>query len=148
MKRLNIETAVGMFMLVGFLCFAYLAVKLGDVTLFGGHTYPVKAKFVSISGLKEGAPVEIAGVNVGKVSGIRLLPEDYEAEVTLAMNRGITLQEDSIASVRTYGIIGDKYIDISPGGSEETIQPGGEIVDTESALILEKLIGKYIYEKK
>jgi len=146
MKRFNVETAVGIFMVAGFLCFAYLAVKLGDVNLFGDNTYPVKARFITIAGLKPGASVEIAGVKVGKVSDIQLHKDDYEAVVTFDINNHVQLQEDSIASVRTAGIIGDRYVDITPGGTEEMIKPGGEIVETESALVLEELVGKYIYE--
>lgn len=148
MKRINAETAVGLFLVAGFLCFAYLSVKLGDVSLFGDKTYPVVARFNSISGLKEGATVEIAGVKIGKVARIALLPESYQAQVEMGINRGVILQEDSIASIRTAGIIGDKYVNISPGGSPEIIKPGGRIVETESAINLEEMVSKYIFEKK
>ncbi len=147
MKRFNVEVAVGVFVVLGFLCFAYLSVKLGDVKLFGDDSYPVTARFASVSGLKEGATVEIGGVRVGKVSAITLDSENYEAVVKLAINRGVALQEDSIASVRTAGIIGDRYVDISPGGSEGNIPSGGEIVETESAINLEQLVSKYMFEK-
>lgn len=148
MKRLNIETAVGVFLVMGFLCFAYLSVKLGEVNLFGNNTYLVKARFLSVSGLKEESVVEIAGVKVGKVSSIILDPEDYVAVVHLSINRNVKIQKDSIASIRTSGIIGDKFVDISPGGDEDYIKPGGEITETESAINLEELIGKYIFGKK
>lgn len=147
MKRFNVEMAVGIFVVLGFLCFAYLSVKLGDVGLFGDDSYRVTARFNSVSGLKEGATVEIGGVRVGKVSAINLDPENYEAVVNLSIDQGVTLQEDSIASIRTAGIIGDRYVDISPGGSEENIQSGGELVETESAINLEQLVSKYMFEK-
>ena len=147
MKRFNVEVAVGLFMIVGFVSFAWLAVKLGDVSLFGDDSYGVKARFTSISGLKEGALVEIAGVKVGKVTNIVLDGEDYEAVVSLNINRDVKLQDDIIASIRTAGVIGDKFIDLTPGGSEEFIGPEGEIFETESSISLEKLISKYMFEK-
>lgn len=146
MKRFNLETAVGIFMVAGFLCFAYISVKLGDINLFGEKTYTVKARFSSISGLKEGAAIEIAGVKVGKVTKIDLDREDYEAIVHMSMDRGIRLQEDSIASIRTTGIIGEKFVKISPGGLDQYIEEGGELEETESAINLEELISKYIFE--
>jgi phospholipid/cholesterol/gamma-HCH transport system substrate-binding protein len=148
MKKFNVEIAVGIFLIIGFLCFAYLSIKLGDVSLLGENTYPVKARFGSISGLKKGAVVEIAGVTVGKVSRISLDQEDYAAVVELAIDKKINIQEDSIASIRTAGIIGDRYIKISPGGSDVFIKSGGEIIETESAINLEELVSKYIFESK
>jgi len=149
MRKLNVELIVGLFMIVGFLGFAYLSVKLGDVDLFGdSRSYPLQARFNSISGLKEGAFVEIAGVKVGKVAQIRLDKEDYEAVVTLVIDREVPVQEDSIASIRTAGIIGDRYVNITPGGADDYLQPGAEIEETESAISLEELVSKYIFEGK
>lgn len=148
MRKFNLEIVVGLFVVVGFVCFAWLSVRLGDVNLFGPKTYQVTASFGSVSGLKNGAIVEIAGVPVGKVAGIRFDGVKYEALVTLAIDNGVVLQEDSIASVRTAGIIGDRYIDISPGGSDVEIHAGGKIVETESAINLEELVSKYIFEKQ
>ena len=147
MKRFNVEVGVGLFMILGFVCFAWLAVRLGDIRIFGDNSYAVKARFGSISGLKEGAAVEIAGVNVGRVTKIDLDREDYEAGVVMAIDDGIVLQEDVIASIRTAGIIGDRYISITPGGAEEEIGPHGEIFETESAINLEELVSKYIFGK-
>ncbi len=146
MKKLNIESAVGMFLVAGFLCFAYLAVRLGDIQILGSGSYPVKARFSSVSGLKTGARIEIAGVVIGKVKEIRL--DNYQAEVEMQIDSGVKLQDDSIASIRTQGIIGDKYIKISPGASDEIIPAEGEILDTEGAISLEDLISKYIFEKE
>lgn len=147
MRKFNLEIVVGLFVVVGFVCFAWLSVRLGDINLFGSPTYQLTASFGSVSGLKSGAIVEIAGVPVGKVDDIRFDATKYEAVVTMAIDNGITLQEDSIASVRTAGIIGDRYIDISPGGSDVEIQDGGRIIETESAINLEELVSKYIFEK-
>jgi phospholipid/cholesterol/gamma-HCH transport system substrate-binding protein len=146
MKKINIETGVGIFLIIGLICLGYLSVSLGDVNLFGTNQYPLKAHFANISGLKEGATVEIAGVTVGKVSKITL--DDYEASVELLIDPGVKIQEDSIASIRTQGIIGDKYIKINPGGADENISSGGEIIETESTIDLEELVGKYIFDKE
>ena len=147
MRRFNLEIVVGLFMVAGFLCFAWLSIKLGDIDVFGPKTYSVSANFGSVSGLKSGAIVEIAGVQVGKVTDISFDPDDYSAKVVMSINQGVILQDDSIASVRTAGIIGDRYIDISPGGSDELLGDGGRIFETESAINLEELVSKYIFEK-
>ncbi len=148
MNRINIEVAVGFFMVVGLLCFAYLAVRLGDVSLFEENRYDVNARFTSISGLKEGAVVEIAGVPVGEVEVISLDGQDYEANVTMSIAGHVQIQEDAIASIRTAGVIGDKFVNITPGGSSDYIEPGGEIIETESAISLEELVSKYIFQKE
>jgi phospholipid/cholesterol/gamma-HCH transport system substrate-binding protein len=145
MNKINIETGVGIFLVVGLICLGFLSVKLGEVNLFGTRSYTVKARFANISGLKEGATVEIAGVQVGKVAKIDL--EDYEAVVEMEIAPDVKLQEDSIASIRTQGIIGDKFIKIKVGGSDDYIEDGGEITETESAIELEELVSKYIFEK-
>jgi len=134
-------------MIAGFLCFIWLAVKLGDVPLFGDDSYTVNARFGSISGLKSGATVEIAGVRVGKVTKVDLDREDYEAIVEMKIDKGVDLQEDVIASIRTAGVIGDKYVSLTPGGAEEIIGPQGEIIETESSINLEELVSKYIFGK-
>jgi phospholipid/cholesterol/gamma-HCH transport system substrate-binding protein len=146
MNRISIETAVGIFIIVGLLCLAYISIKLGDVELFRTKQYVVKARFTNIAGLTEGSEVEIAGVPVGKVSKINL--NNDQAVVELLINPDVKIQEDSIASIRTQGIIGDKYVKISPGGSEEYVKPNGFISDTESTVDIEELISKYIFEKK
>jgi phospholipid/cholesterol/gamma-HCH transport system substrate-binding protein len=146
MKRFNIEMVVGLFLIFGLLCFAYLAIRLGDVGLFRENAYPVKAKFISISGLKEGANVELAGVRIGKVTKIDLDQKEYEAEVEMSIKGDVKLTQDVIASIRTQGIIGDRFIKITPGGSDDYLQAGMEIEETESAISLEELVSKYIFE--
>jgi len=146
MKKINIETLVGLFLVIGFISLGYLSIKLGDIGLFGSKQYSIKARFSNVSGLKEGAVVEIAGVPVGKVSKIDL--NDYEAVVEMMIDRDVKMPEDSIASIRTQGIIGDKYIKIKIGGSEEYLADGDEILETESAIDIEELISKYIFEKE
>ena len=146
MNKISIETAVGIFIIIGLACMAYLAVKLGDINLFGTEQYVLNARFSNIAGLKEGSTVEIAGVPIGKVSKISL--DNYQAFVELLINPGIKIQEDAIASIRTQGIIGDKYVKISPGGAEDYIKPKGVLTETESSVDIEELVSKYIFDKK
>jgi phospholipid/cholesterol/gamma-HCH transport system substrate-binding protein len=143
MRRGNMETAVGLFLLAGIACLAYLSIRLGKVEVIGGDHYPVVAEFSSVAGLRPGAGVEIAGVEVGKVSSISI--RNYKAVVRMEIRKGIELQEDAIASVRTRGLIGDKYVSISPGASDKLIPPGGRLRETESAVDLEGLIGQVIH---
>jgi phospholipid/cholesterol/gamma-HCH transport system substrate-binding protein len=145
MKRGNLELIVGVFVLVGLACLAYLAIHLGKMEVIGSG-YQVAATFDNISGLKKGAAVEVAGVEVGRVEAIQLSMGD-RAHVTLRLEPGVKLHDDAIASIRTKGIIGDKFVKLSPGGSEKVIPPGGKIRDTESAIDLEELISSYIHGK-
>lgn len=148
MKKTNLEIVVGAFLLAGFISFSWLAVKMGDINPFQNETYPVTARFTSISGLKEGSTIELAGVVVGKVSQIELDAGDYEAVVHLNIDKSIELTDDSIASIRTSGIIGDKFIKLTPGGSDIMLAAGDEIDETESAISLEELVSKYIFESE
>ncbi|NMC74026.1 MAG: outer membrane lipid asymmetry maintenance protein MlaD [Geobacteraceae bacterium] len=144
--KARLETIVGIFVLVGILCLGYLSIKLGKMELMGGDSYRVYANFDSISGLRSGASVEIAGVEVGRVERIVLDPKQgYTARVALRIDSGIQLQDDVIASVRTRGIIGDKYVQLKPGGSDVLLKDGGRIRETESAIDFEGLISKYIH---
>lgn len=143
MKRLNVEIAVGLFVIAGILCLAWLSVKLGKLEVLESGTVPVIAEFSSVSGLKEGAAVEIAGVEVGKV--VSITEKDYKARVTMKLRSGIPLQEDAIASIRTRGLIGDKYVSLAPGASDRLIPPGGRIRETEPAVDLEGILGQFIH---
>jgi len=145
MKKTSIEIAVGVFVLVGILCVAYLTVQLGKMELLGGNYYTVNARFQSVSGLKSGALVELAGVQVGQVEAINLDPVQQVAIVAMKVNNSVKLTDDVIASVKTSGLIGDKYINLTPGGSEQALKPGDTITDTESAVDLEELISKYVF---
>ncbi len=147
MKRANLETIVGVFVLIGILCLGYLSVKLGKMELFGGDYYQIYADFDSVSGLKSGASVEIAGVEVGRVARITFEPKTETARVYLQIKQGTKLTDDVIASVRTRGIIGDKFVKLSPGGSDKFIPPGGKIKSTESSIDIEEMISHYIQGK-
>jgi phospholipid/cholesterol/gamma-HCH transport system substrate-binding protein len=145
MKKSSIETSVGIFMFIGIICVGYLTVHLGKMDLIGKNHYTVYARFVSVSGLKAGASVEMAGVQIGTIASISLDREKKIAEVALNIQNDVKLEEDVIASIKTSGLIGDKYIMISPGGSYEMLEPGGLITETESAVDLEDLISKYLF---
>ena len=137
---------VGVFLLAGFASFAWIAVKMGDLDLFKEESYDVTASFTSISGLKEGAALELAGVVVGKVTKIELNEEEYEATVFMDVVKTVQLSDDSIASIRTSGIIGDKFIKLTPGGSDIFLESGDMIEETEASISIEELVSKYIFE--
>ena len=140
-RRVNI--GVGLFLVLGILALGYLSIQLGRVTFLGAGGYPVMVEFPSVGGLKAGSSVEIAGVEIGRVESIGLA--DYQARVVLRVNRDIQLQEDSIASIKTKGLIGEKYVRISPGGSDKIIPPNGRIREVEAPVDFEELLSKYIF---
>ena len=145
MKRTTLELGVGIFVLAGLACLAYLAIHLGKMEVLGTG-FQLTAEFDNVSGLKVGASVEVAGVEVGRVESIRLSPTD-QAQVVLSLEKGLKVYADAIASIRTKGIIGDKFVKLSPGGTEQLLPPGGKIRDTESSVNFEELISKYIQGK-
>jgi phospholipid/cholesterol/gamma-HCH transport system substrate-binding protein len=145
MKKYTLETSVGLFCLLGLLCVAYLTVKLGKMDILGGDTYRIKARFTSVTGLKPGSFVDMAGVQVGQVDSINLDTASYVAMVTLKINKNVPIDEDAIATIKTSGLIGDRYIAISPGGSDHMLKEGDTIVETEPAVDLEALISKYVF---
>jgi phospholipid/cholesterol/gamma-HCH transport system substrate-binding protein len=139
----RVEIAVGLFLVLGLVACGWLALRLGEVSwLTGGSTYTLYAEFENISGIKTGSEVQIAGVSVGSVAELRL-NEDGKAVATFKLNKGIQIPKDSIASVKSQGIIGDKFIRIMPGGDETNYQSGEIIADTESSLDIESLISKF-----
>ena len=145
MRKFDLETAVSFFLLIGIFSLAYISVKLGRLEVIGSKGYTVYAEFDQAGGIKSGASVEIAGVSIGKVTHVGL--DKYQALITLEINKGIKLQDDSIASIKTKGLIGEKFIQVTPGASEKYITAGGRIVDTESAIDIESLISKYVFGK-
>jgi phospholipid/cholesterol/gamma-HCH transport system substrate-binding protein len=146
MKNFNTELIIGLFMIAGFLAFGYLSLQMGEFSILNVEkNYMLEAEFDNVSGLKVGAGIEIAGVNIGKVSGISL-GEDGLARVTMLINQKIKITQDAIASIRTQGLIGDKYIKIIQGADEEFLAGGGTIFDTESSIDFEELVSKYIFE--
>jgi len=142
-RRVNV--AVGLFLVLGLLALGYLSIKLGRVSILGTSGYAVVVEFPSVGGLKAGSSVEIAGVEIGRVESIGLA--DYQARVILRIRRDVKLQEDSIASIKTKGLIGEKFVRISPGGSDKIIAPNGRIREVEAPVDFEELLSKYIFGK-
>lgn len=145
MNNTRLELIVGVFVLVGIVCLGYLSIKLGKLEVIGGDLYEVEAQFNTASGLKAGASVEIAGVEVGRVKSITL--KEDRALVKLAVQNGTRLYSDTIASIKTRGIIGDKFLSLSPGGGGDPLKAGDLIRDTESGLDLEELVSQYVHGK-
>ena len=145
MERSRVNVAVGIFVVIGILALGYLSIKLGRVSFLGGGGYVVSVDFPGTGGLKNGSSVEIAGVEIGRVESIGLV--DYQARVSIRIQSGVKLQDDAIASIKTKGLIGEKYVRVSPGASEKLIGPGGKIREVEAPVDLEELISKYIFGK-
>src|SRR6185369_5742517 len=142
MKKTYLEFVVGLFLAIGIGCLAWMSIKLARKEFFARGGYQVQAAFSNGGGLRRGTPVVIAGVEIGRVAGVGL--QDYEAKVRIVIQQGVALQSDTIASIKTKGLIGEKYIELTPGASDKTIKAGGVIRETQSAMDLEGLIGKYI----
>jgi phospholipid/cholesterol/gamma-HCH transport system substrate-binding protein len=142
-RTFTTEFFVGIFSIVTLGCAGWLAVGLGDINILPSDTYLLDAEFENVSGLKEGASVEIAGVPVGKVVAITL--KDPEAVVRLELKKAVKIQDDDIAAIRTKGIIGDRYVKISRGSSEVYLNSGESILETESVVDIEDIIGKLIH---
>jgi len=144
-KRFDVELAAGVFMLAGIACLGYLSIGLARGEVLGRRGYEVYARFTDSGGLKAGSPVVIAGVDIGRVRSVAL--EDYEAKVVLELDRDVAIQADAIASIKTRGLIGERFVEIAPGGSDEIIQPGERIRETQPAVDIEALISKYVFGK-
>ncbi len=145
MKDKTLEFALGIFVLLGLAAVAYLTVALGSGAILGNDSYLVEARFANTGGLGKGSSVLLAGVFVGRVESIRLAPEDFSAIATLRILSGIRLPADTMASIKTTGLIGDKYISLAPGADESYLEAGQRITMTESAVDLESLIGKMAF---
>jgi len=145
MERTRVNVAVGIFLVLGIVALAYLSIKLGRVSFLGPSGYAVTADFPSSAGLKVGANVEIAGVAVGRVESIAL--RNDQAHLVLRMQPQIKIAEDAIVSIKTKGLIGERYVNISPGGSERAVPPDGRLKEVEPPVDLEELISKYVFGK-
>jgi phospholipid/cholesterol/gamma-HCH transport system substrate-binding protein len=145
MKKYSMETVVGIFVVIGMLCIAYMTVKLGNVGFLGDNSYTLYARFNKVTGLRVGNPVDMLGLEVGKVAAFNLDQKDLVAIVELKINDGIKIYDDAIASIKTEGLIGDKYVSLDPGGGGDLLKPGGTIIDTQSPIDLGDLISKYAF---
>ncbi|MGD9730933.1 MAG: outer membrane lipid asymmetry maintenance protein MlaD [Desulfamplus sp.] len=148
MKKGMVEFYVGIFMIIGIICSVYLIVELGGIKVVNRNDYRLYAYFSSVAGLKKGAGVEMAGVQIGNVISIELDTERLLAKVELGIHENIHLAEDVMASVKTSGVIGDRYINLSPGGSDIMLDSGDTIFNTESAIDIEALVSKYIFNQE
>ena len=144
-KKWDLELTTGAFLLMGFLALAYLSISLARMEMPGGGGFTLFARFSSIEGLKVGAVVEIAGVEVGRVKSIEL--DNYQAKVGISLSDVVKVPDDSILSIRTKGLLGEKYVRLSPGGSQDYLKPDGEIIETEPPINLEELISNYMFGK-
>lgn len=143
----TVEISVGAFMLAGILAIAFLAIQVSGLNLKDNNreTYKLSAHFNNVSGLAVRAKISVAGVVIGRVTSISLDPVDSRALVEMAIDKHVDyLTVDSIAAIQTSGILGEKYISIAPGGDAEVLKDGDEIMDTQSSLVLEDLIGKFL----
>ena len=145
MKNSKLELAVGIFVLLGLAAVAYLTMQLGAGSLVSGSTYLIETRFANAGGLHTGSSVLLSGVTVGRVEAVRMDPSDYSAIVTLRVVSRLRLPTDSMASIKTAGLIGDKYVSLSPGADDAFMAPGTRIILTESAVDLESLIGKMAF---
>ena len=148
MGKKGIETLVGLFVLLGMAGLVFLALKAANLgSLGGGNSYVVQARFDNIGGLKPRASVRAAGVTVGRVKSITLDGKSYQGVVTLEIDRGVQFPKDSAAKILTAGLLGDQYIGLEPGGDDKNLEPGETIAHTQSAVVLENLIGQFLFNK-
>ena len=146
MRQKNLELMVGLFVALGLAAFLLLALKVSDLTRIGENEgYRITARFENIGGLKVRAPVTVGGVRIGRVISIDLDPQSYEAVVTLSIDPQYhQLPTDSSASILTSGLLGEQYVGLEPGGMDDYLKNGGTLKLTQSALVLEKLIGRML----
>ena len=145
MKKYSQEVIVGIFVLIGLICIGYLTVKLGNISLFGDNTDTYFARFTSVNGLRLGNSVQMLGMPIGRVAGFDMNQEDQVAIVEMKVKDDIKIFDDAIASIKTAGLIGEKYVSIDPGGSGDLLKPGGTIIETEAPVDIGDLISKYAF---
>jgi phospholipid/cholesterol/gamma-HCH transport system substrate-binding protein len=145
MKKFSMETVVGIFVVAGLICVGYMTVKLGKVSFLGSDQYTVYARFPSVSGLREGSPVEIHGIEVGTIGRLTIDQEKQMALAALRIDLGVKIYDDASATIKTAGLIGDKLIKVDPGGSGEVLKDGGTITETSTPPDIDELIGKYAF---
>lgn len=145
MKKYSQEVIVGLFVLIGLMCIGYLTVKLGNISILGDNTHTYFARFTSVSGLRVGNSVQMLGMPIGRVAGFEMDQVEQVVIVKLKVKDDIKIFDDAIASVKTAGLIGEKYVSIDPGGSGAPLKPGGTIIDTEAPVDIGDLISKYAF---
>ena len=148
MNRSTIDLWVGIFVVIGIAAIGFLSLKVGNLTsVSSAPGYHLEASFDNIGGLKLRAPIKAAGVVVGRVERIALDPQTYQARVSMKIDRGYQFTRDTIASILTSGLLGEVYIGLDSGGDTQMLADGGKIAKTQSAMVLEKLIGQFLFDK-
>jgi phospholipid/cholesterol/gamma-HCH transport system substrate-binding protein len=145
MKKYSIETIVGIFIVIGLICVGYMTIKLGKVSIYGSDTYPLYARFTSVVGLRPGTDVEMYGIRVGAVDAMNIDQQRQVAVVKLKIDKKIKVFDDAAATIKTSGLIGDKFVMLDPGGSGEPLKPGSTISQTSTPLDIDDLIGKFAF---
>ena len=145
MKKYSMETTVGIFLVFGLLCVGYMTVKLGHVSLLGDNAYSLFARFTTVSGLRAGSPVNMLGIEVGRVGRLTMDQKDQKAVVEIKLQKDIKVYDDAIVSIKTEGLIGDMFLSIDAGGAGKLLGPGGTITETQPAVDIVDLIGKYAF---
>jgi phospholipid/cholesterol/gamma-HCH transport system substrate-binding protein len=143
MKTFDLELFVGFALLCMIAILVYLSLRLGQVDLVGHQGYTVQALFTTAGGLQTGAVVELAGVEIGRVEQVTL--DDYQARVKLKIDGNISLSEDTKAAIKSKGLVGERYVEISPGKTGRKLEPGGQIRETESPVDIQELISQFIF---
>jgi phospholipid/cholesterol/gamma-HCH transport system substrate-binding protein len=148
MAKRSIETLVGLFVLLGLVALLFVALKAANLSSFGSQdSYTLSARFDNIGGLKTRAPVRAAGVVVGRVTAISLDPKTFQGVVTLSIERPFQFPKDSSAKILTAGLLGDQYVGLEAGGEVDNLAPGAVVKQTQSAVVLENLIGQFLFNK-
>jgi phospholipid/cholesterol/gamma-HCH transport system substrate-binding protein len=145
MKKYSMETTVGIFLVFALLCIGYMTVKLGHVSLLGDNTYSLFARFTTVSGLRAGSPVDMLGIEVGRVGRLTMDQKDQKVVVEIRIQKDIKVYDDALASIKVEGLIGDMFLSIEPGGAGKLLGPGGTITETQPAVDIVDLIGKYAF---
>jgi phospholipid/cholesterol/gamma-HCH transport system substrate-binding protein len=145
MQKYSKETVVGIFVVIGLVCIGYMTIQLGDLGLFEDNTYPLIARFTKVTGLKAGSAVNMLGLEVGRVGKMTMDQDKQQAVVELRINKGIKVYDDAIASIKTEGLIGDRYVSVDPGGSGSQLKPGEVITETEAPTDIMDMVSKYAF---
>lgn len=145
MKKYRMQTIVGLFVSAGILCIGYMAVRLGDISIYGDDRIEINAEFTDASGLRVNSPVNVFGIEAGSVSDLSIDQERQMAKIKMKIDRSIRLYEDASAAIKTSGLIGDRYIEIDPGGVGDQLESGDRIILTTSQPDISDIIGKYAF---
>jgi len=145
MQKYSKETVVGIFVVIGLICIGYMTIQLGDLGLFEDNTYPLVARFTQVTGLRKGSVVNMLGLEVGRVGQMTMDQDKQQAVVELRINKGVKVYDDAIASIKTEGLIGDRYVSLDAGGSGSLLKPGDSITETEAPADIMDLVSKYAF---